>query len=115
MIRLILSMLITLYFSPVKEKHPDCTCNDCWPASMAYVHLKDADLAGPQTLDFKKTKVKRLASEKIGDDLYRQIHLVTFKEKNGGTINVITVSDASFEECSMSDVEVYVVSRKLNP
>jgi hypothetical protein len=115
MIQLILSILFTFCFASTKDKVPDCTCIDCWPTSMAYAHLKNAGLAGPKTLDFEKTKTIRLASEKIGNDLFRQIHLVTFKEKNGGIIEVITVNDASIEECSMSGVEVYVISKRLGP
>jgi len=38
---------------------------------------------------------------------------VTFTEKSGKTIEVITRNDASNEECSMSGVEVYVVSNRL--
>jgi hypothetical protein len=54
-----------------------------------------------------------LASEKIGKDLYRQIHYVVFTEKSGRTIEVITSNDASNVECSMSAVKVFVVSKRL--
>ena len=69
---------------------------------MAFVHLKNAGLVHNETTDFTKTKVVRIASEKIGKDLYRQVHLVTFMEKSGEKIKIITVNDASQEECSMS-------------
>ena len=80
---------------------------------MAFVHLRNAGLTENEKLDFSKTKTTRLASEQIGKDLYRQVHLVTFIEKSGKTIEVITRNDASNEECSMSGVEVYVVSNRL--
>jgi len=80
---------------------------------MAFVRLKNAGLTDNDKIDFRKTKTVRLASERIGDDLYRQVHHVVFTEKSGGTIEVITASDASSEECSMSDVEVFVISRRL--
>ena len=80
---------------------------------MAFVHLKNAGLTDNYRLDFTKTQTVRLASEKIAPDLFRQVHLARFAEKSGGTIEVITVSDASNEECSMGGVEVYVVSRRL--
>lgn len=93
--------------------HPDCAGVERWPTSMAFVHLKNAGLTSNDKLDFSETKTVRLASEQIEKDLYRQIHLVVFAEKSGETIEVITESDASTEECSMSDVEGFVVSRRL--
>lgn len=80
---------------------------------MAFVHLKNAGLVSSDSVDVKKTATIRLASEKIGKDLYRQIHYVVFTQKNGKKIKVITTNNASSEECSMSGVDVYVVSRKI--
>lgn len=54
----------------------------------------------------------RLASEKTGKDLYRQIHKVIFTDKLGNTIEVITINDASQVECSVGGVEVFVVSKE---
>src|SRR5512133_2420559 len=96
-------------------KDPDCTGVERWPASMAFVHLKNAGLTNNERLDFSKTRVVRLTSEKIGRDLYRQVHHVQFTEKAGTRIETITVSDASSAECSMSGVDVYVVARHLGP
>lgn len=93
--------------------HPDCAGVERWPTRMAFAHLKNAGLTSYDRLDFSKTKTVRLASEQIGKDLYRQIHLVIFAEKDGETLEVVTESDASMEECSMSDVEVFVISRRL--
>ena len=94
-------------------KHPDCAGVGRWAASMAYVHLKNAGLVSPETVDFKKTTSVRFASQQIGKDLFHQVHLVTFTKKDGGVVQVITVNDASNDECSMSDVVVFVVSKKL--
>ena len=82
---------------------------------MAFAHLKNAGITGNDRLDFAKTTTTRLASEQIKEGLFRQIHLVIFIEKSGNTIEVITVNDASNDECSMSGVDVYVVSRHLGP
>jgi hypothetical protein len=92
---------------------PDCSGPERWPTSMAFVELKNAGITTNDELDFDKTKTVGLASEKIGKDLYRQIHLVTFTRKSGETIQVITNNDASNDECSMSGVEVYLVSKRL--
>ena len=94
-------------------KHPDCTGVEGWATSMAFVHLKNAHLTDNDVLDFTKTKTIRLASEKVGKDLYRQIHHVVFTEKSGRTIEVITSNDASNVECSMSGVQVFVISKQL--
>jgi len=80
---------------------------------MAFVHLKNASVTDNQKIAFNKTQVKRLASEKLKQDLYHQIHLVTFHEKGGRTIQVITANDASSDECSAGPVDVYVVSSHL--
>lgn len=80
---------------------------------MAYVHLKNAGIINSEQIDFSKTKTVRLASERIGDDEYRQIHHVVFTRTDGSEIEVITSNVASTEECSLSDVEVFVVSTHL--
>jgi hypothetical protein len=92
---------------------PDCSGPDRWASNMAFTHLKNAGLLQSETTDFVKTKVTRLASEKIGPDLYRQVHRIVFTKKSGESVVVITVNDASHQECSMSDVTVFVVSQQL--
>ena len=80
---------------------------------MAFVYLKNAGITTNDKVDFTKTKTVRLASEKIGNDLYRQIHRVIFTEKSGKTIDVITINDVSSEEGSISNVEILVISKQL--
>ena len=93
--------------------HPDCAGVQRWATTMAFVHLKNAGLTDNDRLEFSKTKTTRLASEQIGSDLFRQVHRVVFSEKSGSVIEVITVNDASREECSMSGVDVFLVSKRL--
>jgi hypothetical protein len=110
----LIALLALASFAPVAiAKHPGCAGIERWATSTAFVHLKNANITNNDALDFTKTKTVRLASEKIGKDLYRQVHNVTFTEKSGRTIEVITVNDASNEECSMSGVQVFVVSKQL--
>lgn len=103
----------------VYAKSPDCSHPDAWPSGMAFTHLKNAGMVDNDSLDAKKTRVSRLASERIGKHrydgkaVYRQVHLVQFFKKSGEPIEVITVNDASHIECSMSDVDVYVISKHL--
>jgi hypothetical protein len=92
---------------------PDCSGVDRYATSMAFVHLKNSGITNNDNLDFAKTETVRIASEQIDENLHRQVHLVKFTEKTGNVIEVITVNDASYEECSMSDVEVFVISKRL--
>ncbi|AJW95967.1 hypothetical protein BM43_7025 [Burkholderia gladioli] len=80
---------------------------------MGLVHLKNAGITDPAKLDESRAKAKLIASEKVGKDLYRQVYDITYRERTGNTIEIITSSEASSEECSMSGVDVYVVSRKI--
>jgi hypothetical protein len=74
---------------------------------MAFAHLKSAGITDNERLDFARTKTTMLASEKIKDDLFRQLHHITFTENSGNNIEVITVNNASTDECSMSGIDVY--------
>ena len=80
---------------------------------MAFVYMKNAGITTNDQVDFTKTKTVRLSSEKIGKNLYRQVHLVTFTRKDGSALEAVTVNDASNEECSESDVQVFVITRDL--
>ena len=111
-------LLVSLFVSAslasaAPAKTPDCAGVERWATTMAFVHLKNAGLTDNDRIDFTKTKTVRLASERIGRDLYRQVHYVVFTEKTGTMIEVVTSNDASSQECSMSGVQVFVVSKRL--
>ncbi len=84
-----------------------------WPKNIAEVKLKNAGITDPTKLDESKTRAVRIASQKVGKDLYRDVYDITFYEKSGNAIEVVTSSEASSSECSMGSVDVYVVSKKL--
>ena len=111
--RLTISAVLVALSTFVYAKTPDCTHPDAWPASMAFTHLKNAGVVDNDVLDFKKTKVTRLVSEKVGKDFYRQVHLVRFFKTSGEQVLAITVNEVSNQECSMSNVDVYLVSKQL--
>jgi hypothetical protein len=102
--------------APNPHTHPSNgpDCSDSWPTNMAFVLLKNADITTNSKIDFSKTKTVRLASEKIGKDLYHQVYDVIFTEFSGRTIEAIAMHDASYEECSMTGVELFVVSQRLS-
>lgn len=111
--RLLIILGVVFIWASSTLAGPDCTGIERWPTKMAFVHLKNAGITDNNRLDFTKTKTVRLASEKIGEDLYRQIHHIIFSEKSGKIIEVFTINDASSEECSMSAVDVFVISQHL--
>jgi len=84
-----------------------------WPTNVAIVYLKNAGITDPARLDESKTHAVRVASEKIGKGLWRDVYDITFHEHGGRSIEVITSSQAGSVECSMSDPVVWVVSEKL--
>lgn len=90
---------------------PDCSKG--WPTSMAFTYLKNAGLTDNDKIDFSKTKTVRLASERLKVGLWRQVYDVRFTEKTGSVIEVIAIHNASSVECSMTDPEIYMVSRRL--
>ncbi len=97
---------------PVSAKDPDCS--EGWATPMTFAQLKNAGITDNDKIDFSKTKTTRLASEKIGKDLYRQVYYVKLTEQSGKLIEAIAVHNASQEDCSESGVEVFLVSQHFN-
>jgi hypothetical protein len=95
-----------------KTHGPDCAGG--WPTNMAQAALKNAGILKNEDIDFSKTKTVRLASEQLQKDLWRQVYVVTFIKKSGEVLQAIAVHNASSEECSITEVQVFVVSKKLN-
>ena len=111
-------MLVAVFFvafipQSTLASEPNCSGANSWASGISYTHLKNAGILESETTDFTKTRVNRLASEKVGKDLYRQVHEITFVKKAGDKVTVVAVSDASHEECSMGGVKVFVVSQQL--
>jgi hypothetical protein len=109
-LKVVMATIFAMPAAAALAKSPDCAS---WPTNMALVHLKNAGLINIPSVNEAQTKAVRLASEKIGKDLYQQVYDITFHTKDGKTIEVITKNQASSEECSMSGVDVYVVSKKI--
>ncbi|EIG56703.1 hypothetical protein FXB41_23055 [Bradyrhizobium canariense] len=109
-LKVVLAAIFVMPAAVALAKSPDCAS---WPTNMALVHLKNAGLIDIPSVIEAQTKAVRLASEKIGKDLHQEVYDITFHTKDGKTIEVITKSQASSEECSMSGVDVYVVAKKI--
>lgn len=92
---------------------PNCSGPNHWAAGSAYAQLKNAGVVTPEDLDFGDVTSKTILSQRIGKDLWRQAFRVTFPLKSGKRVEAIVVSDASSEECSMSDVQVFLIAKVL--
>ncbi|WP_233804944.1 hypothetical protein [Paraburkholderia sp. HP33-1] len=115
--RALAALLLSLPALCLAQGRPNPPC-DRWPTNIAENSLKDAGMLG--NIDYTKTQAVQLASEKIGkyedgEQMWREVYHITFHEKNGNKVKVITVNDAGEFECSMSSVEVFVVSKHLLP
>jgi hypothetical protein len=103
--------LILLGLLPIMSfaKAPDC---HNWPMNMTEMWMRSAGIVDFKNLNIPKTKITLLASEKKGKDLYTQIYYFVFYDQKGKSYEVITKNEASYEECSMSQVNSYLISKK---
>ena len=111
MLRLALTIALLAVLPATQAASPPCDGPENWAAGMAQATLKNAGLLNPAEIDFSRTRVMRIASEKIGKDLYRQVHRIIYTKTSGETIEVIAVNNASHTECSESGVEIFVVGQ----
>jgi hypothetical protein len=110
------ALAVTIALStPVFAQDPDCGGPNHWPTAMVFVAMKNAKIVTNDQIDFSRTQTTRIASEKIGPDLWRQVHLVRYFRNDGAALEAVAVSDSSQEECSMGDVQTFVISKKLLP
>ncbi|PIT14239.1 hypothetical protein BGI30_00010, partial [Snodgrassella alvi] len=95
--------LILLGLLPIMSfaKAPDC---HNWPMNMTEMWMRSAGIVDFKNLNIPKTKITLLASEKKEKDLYTQIYHFVFYDQKGKSYEVITKNEASYEECSMSQV-----------
>jgi hypothetical protein len=104
--------LLALPAAQAVDRAPNCTGREAWPASMAYVHLKNAGALTPENVDSSQTRAELVASEKIGRDRYRQVHLVRFTTKAGAQVSAVVINEASHEECSLTEAQVFMVAQE---
>ncbi|NUF08606.1 hypothetical protein [Snodgrassella sp. ESL0324] len=108
-----LLLVILLAVLPILSfaKGPDC---DSWPMNMSEGWLQNAGIVDIINLDESKTKITLLASEKKAKGLYTQIYHFTFYDKIGNSYEIITNNDASYQECSMTGVDIYLISKSVS-
>jgi hypothetical protein len=92
--RIVVTVAILAIVPAYEAASPRCNGPDNWAAGMTQATLKNAGLLNYSQIDFAKTRILRVASEKIGQDLYRQVHRIIYTKSPGGTIEVIAGNDA---------------------
>lgn len=103
-----LILLTCLLFSfSVSAKKADC---HSWPMNMAEVWLKNNNIADITHLDRTKTEIKQLAAQKKAGGITTEIWHFIFHDNSGKAYEVITQSDANLEECSASEVNVFLIA-----
>ncbi|CAM3967667.1 hypothetical protein [Vibrio aerogenes] len=104
----ILILLILQSYSSLAQ--PETTCHT-WPMEIAKSWLKDRKIIESENiLDASKTQFRKLASEDLKEGLYTDIYFFSFFDKHGKEYDLITQNISSDEECSISEVNIYMVS-----
>jgi hypothetical protein len=85
-----------------------------WPKTMALMSMKNAGITDPTQVNEAKTKAVLLAYQALPKGLFKEIYDITYFSKDGRRVfEVITSSESSYEECSMSDVTTFLISKRL--
>jgi len=79
-------LLVTVRATAQSSQMHGPDCSGSWPTNMAQAALKNAGLLNNKEVDFTKTKTTRLASEKVGTDLWHQVYFVTFFKRSADKI-----------------------------
>jgi hypothetical protein len=103
-------LCIALFSASPVLADPNCDGPESWPAAMTHAQLKNDGVLVNDEMDFSRTAVQQIASQRMKKNLYRQVFKIVFHLKNGRLVQAIAVSDASKEECSMSHVTIYRIA-----
>ena len=111
------------------EKTPPCYGNENFATQSALTAMVNAGLIPNFASIYRDEKnpyflkTTLLDSEKVGkyaakdfpeSDIYKQIQKVTVRTKEGKSFEVLTMSETSFVECSLSEPAIIVISPKFN-
>ena len=104
---------LLLFSLPAHAKSPPACSH--WPVTMALMSLKNSGITDPTQINEASTKTVLLAAQALPKGVFKEIYRITYTSNDGKkTFDVITSSESSYEECSISDVTTFLVSRKLD-
>ena len=75
--------------------------------------MKDAGLLTNYNVKWKDIRSRTIASQRIGKNLWRQVFRVTYPLTTGQRLEAIVVEEVSFDECSMSEPQIFLISKAL--
>ena len=99
--------------APVPKNGPDCSGAERYPARVAFAAMKNEGLLNNDNVLWKQVRSRTIASQRIGKNLWRQVFRVTYPQKNGQNVEAIVVENVSTDECSMSEPQIYLISKAL--
>lgn len=102
-------ILILIISTPAFAR--DNTICRSWPMNMGKTWLQDNHIVNENQLLSQKTQFRLLSSEEKTKGQYTDVYFFSFFDKKGKQYNLITQSISSDEECSMSEVNFYLVSK----
>ena len=114
--RLLIFFIVSCISMPVlAEMHhvDENNNNDChrYPMKVSKGWLQNNNIVSIQDLNLDKTMGEKLSSEKIKKNLWNNVFRFIFIDKSNNKYELITRNVASDEECSISDVEIYMISK----
>ncbi|WP_198943936.1 hypothetical protein [Acetobacter sp. DsW_54] len=106
---LFISFVFTNY--AYAQSPPAC---EHWPKTMALMGMRNAGIVDLDKINEDKTKFVLLAYQALPNGLFKEIYDITYFSNEGKLVfEVITSSESSYEECSMSDVTTFLISRHI--
>jgi len=124
----VLSILNVSVFAQSVGKVPPCYGNENYATQTTLTGMVNAGLIPNSESIYRdekhaySLKTTLLDSEKVGkysgpgfpvSDVYRLTQKISVRTKEGKTFDVITISEASFAECSLSDPVIIVIYPEL--
>jgi hypothetical protein len=98
---------------PIPKNGPDCSGPDHYAAGVSFATLKNAGLLTNETVVWSKVQSRTIASQLSRKNVWRQVFRVTFPLTNGKKLETIFVQDASNEECSFGDTQLFLIAKDL--
>lgn len=95
---------------PMSEDSSNLDCHN-YPMVLAGTWLQENKIASA-ALDLDSIVGEKLAAEKLKKHLVNNVFHFVFKDVQHNRYDIITRNIASDDECSISDVDIYLVSKR---
>ena len=75
--------------------------------------MKNEGLLTSYNVLWKQVRGRTIASQRIGKNLWRKVFRVTYPLTTGTKVEAIVVEDVSTDECSVSEPQIFLISKAL--